>query len=266
MESETDKLLKSVIETLIKKEAPKFKSLIQKELSTRIHDKIEELKKALSVSIVTGVEGEKKKEEKPVALPENLPGAPSAPPAATPKQDPNTASDVPSPEQQKKEAEKAAADQKKATESLAKAFKKSGDLKIVPTAAGSAKDDISLDPNFEKEFFYSTEKYKNQDIVIKQLGTGFGKPVRVYINGRRWEFFPGPKAAVKASKDYIDKMMKDVSKDPNLAVGMTMQIYQDKQGGIAQVSAPVDAGKPNEVADANLKKKALETGNYNFKK
>jgi hypothetical protein len=71
---------------------------------------------------------------------------------------------------------------------------------------------------------------------------------------------------MKASKEYIDQMMKDVSNDPNLAVGMTMQIYQDKQSGIAQVSAPVDAGKPNEVADANLKKKALETGNYNFKK
>jgi uncharacterized protein (UPF0147 family) len=265
MESDTDKLLKSVIETLIKKEAPKFKSLIQKELASRIHSKIEELKKALSGSIVTGVE-DKKKEEKPVALPENLPGAPSAPPAATPKENPNTTSDVPSPEQQKKEAEKAAEQQKKATESLAKAFKKSGDLKIVPTAAGSAKDDISLDPNFEKEFYHSSQKYKDQEIVMKQLGTGFAKPVRVYINGRRWEFFPGPKAAMKASKEYIDQMMKDVSNDPNLAVGMTMQIYQDKQSGIAQVSAPVDAGKPNEVADANLKKKALETGNYNFKK
>ena len=58
MENEADKLLKSVIETLIKKEAPKFKSLIQKELTARVHEKIEELKKALSGQIVTGV-GEK---------------------------------------------------------------------------------------------------------------------------------------------------------------------------------------------------------------
>lgn len=216
-ENETDKLLRSVIETLIRKEAPKFKSLIQKELSARIHSKIEELKKALSGQIVTGV-----KEAEPQALPENLPGAPSAPPVTSPT--------------------------------------KAGDLRIVPTAAGSAKDDMSLDPNFEKEFYHSKSKYKNQDILIKQLGTGFGKPVRVYINGRRWEFFPGPKAGIKAAKDYIDDMVKDAKKDPEMAANMTAQIKKDKNAGVAQVAAPVDAGKPNEVADADLKKKELEKG------
>jgi len=218
MENEADKLLKSVIETLIKKEAPKFKSLIQKELTARVHEKIEELKKALSGQIVTGV-GEKGEAQ---PLPENLPGAPSAPPVTTPV--------------------------------------KAGDLKIVPTAAGSAKDDMSLDPNFEKEFYHSSVKHKGQDILIKQLGTGFGKPVRVYINGRRWEFFPGPKAAMKATKDYIDGMVADANKDPAMAANMTAQINKDKNAGVAQVAAPVDAGKPNEVADADLKKKELETG------
>ena len=208
METEAEKILKSVIETLIKKETPKFKSLIQKELASRIHTKVEELKKALSGEIVTGV-ADKKAE--PVALPENLPGAPSAPPATSPIN--------------------------------------AGDVKIVPTAAGSTKDDMSLDPNFEKEFYYSTEKYKGQDILIKQLGTGFGKPVRVYVNGRRWEFFPGPKAAVKATKDYIDGMLKDAKKDPALGANMTAQINKDKNAGVSQVAAPVDASKPNEVAD-----------------
>jgi len=219
METEAEKILKSVIETLIKKEAPKFKSLIQKELASRIHTKVEELKKALSGEIVTGV-ADKKAE--PVALPENLPGAPSAPPVTAPIN--------------------------------------AGDMKIVPTAAGSAKDDMSLDPNFEKEFYHSTEKYKGQDILIKQLGTGFGKPVRVYVNGRRWEFFPGPKAAVKATRDYIDGMLKDAKKDPALGANMTAQINKDKNAGVSQVAPPVDAGKPNEVADADLKKKELATG------
>lgn len=218
-ESETDKLLKSVIETLMRKEAPKFKSLIQKELASRIHSKVEELKKALAGQLVTGV---KEKEVEPQALPENLPGAPSAPPTTPPV--------------------------------------KAGDLKIVPTAAGSAKDDMSLDPNFEKEFYHSSSKYKGQDILIKQLGTGFGKPVRVYINGRRWEFFPGPKAAMKATKSYLDGMVKDAKKDPEMAANMTAQIKKDKNAGVAQVAAPVDAGKPNEVADADLKKKELEGG------
>jgi hypothetical protein len=137
---------------------------------------------------------------------------------------------------------------------------KAGDLKIVPTAAGAAKDDMSLDPNFEKEFFQSSSDYKGQRITVKQLGTGFGKPVRIYINDRRWEFFPGPKVGIKAAKDYIDGMVKDVRKDPQLAAAMTAQIAKDKAAGVSTVAAPVDAGKPNEVADANLKQKELETG------
>lgn len=219
-ETDTDKMLKSVLETLIRKEVPKFKSLIQKELATRIQSKVEELKKALSGGML-GV-GKDKKQDEPANLPENLPGAPSAPPATAPVN--------------------------------------AGDLKIVPTAAGAAKDDMSLDPNFEKEFYHSAIKHKGQDILIKQLGTGFGKPVRVYINGRRWEFFPGPKTAIKATKEYIDGMVKDAKKDPTMAANMTAQIQKDKHQGVAPVAAPVDAGKPNEVADADLKKKQLETG------
>jgi len=144
---------------------------------------------------------------------------------------------------------------------------KAGDLRIVPTAAGAAKDDMSLDPNFEKEFFVKTVPYKNQKITIKQLGTGFGKPVRMYINDRRWEFFPGPKVGIKAAQQYIDELLKDVKKDPQLAAAMTQQIKQDKAAGVSTVAAPVDAGKPNEVADAAvkhadaaLKHKELKTG------
>jgi hypothetical protein len=65
---------------------------------------------------------------------------------------------------------------------------------------------------------------------------------------------------MKATRAYVDGMVKDVKKDPTLAANMTAQIQKDKQAGVAQVAAPVDAGKPNEVADADLKKKELETG------
>lgn len=234
-QTEADKLLKSVIETLIKKETPKFKSLIQKELAARIHSKLEELKRALS----GGSLGVTEPIKQPIG--ENLPGAPTAPPAA----DPNATAQGAQPPTPEPAPLKPV---------------KPKDIKIVPTAAGSAKDDMSLDPNFEKEFYHSSEKYKNQEILIKQLGTGFGKPVRVYINGRRWEFFPGPKAAMKATRAYIDGMIKDVRKDPEMAASMTQQIKNDKKGGVAAVPAPVDAGKPNEVADAELKKKELSKG------
>ena len=225
-DTETDKLLKSVIETLIRKEAPKFKSLLQKELASRVHAKITELKKALS-----GGSTPPEDAQKPQALPENLPGAPSAPPVSAPPPSIVTPMKV-----------------------------KAKDLRIVPTSAGSAKDDMSLDPNFEKEFYHSSMKYKDQDITIKQLGAGFAKPVRVYINGRRWEFFTGPSVALKATKTYLDGMVADVKKNPVLAANMTAQINKDKAGGVSQGNAPVDAGKPNEVADADLKKKELEQG------
>jgi len=136
----------------------------------------------------------------------------------------------------------------------------SGDLRIVPTAAGAAKDDISLDPNFEKEYFQSSMLHQNQRITVKQVGTGLGKPVRIYINDRRWELFPGPKVALKSAKEYIDGMLKDVRKDPSLGKAMTAQIQKDKAAGVAQVAAPVDAGKPHEVAAADMKRKELETG------
>jgi len=228
MEEQTGDILKSVIETLMKKEAGKFRTIIQKELASKVHTKIEELKKALSVNIVS----------QPKTVNE-VPMAPSAPVATTPTNSMDTmGTGAPAPVKPLKPK----------------------DIKIVPTAAGANKDDVTLDPNFEKEFYHANEKYKNQEILIKQLGTGFGKPVRVYINGRRWEFFPGPKAAMKAAKTYIDGLMKDVKKDPELAANMTAQIKKDKSAGVSQDAAPVDAGKPNEVADADLKKRELEKG------
>ena len=55
-------------------------------------------------------------------------------------------------------------------------------------------------------------------------------------------------------------MVTDANKNPEMAANMTAQINKDKNAGVSQVAAPVDAGKPNEVADADLKKKELETG------
>jgi hypothetical protein len=202
MEKDTEDILKTVIETLMKKEASKFRGLIQKELASKVHSKIEELKKALSGQVLT--------QERPTTVNEiggPVPSgmAPSAPPAVAPV--------------------------------------KTGDLKIVPTAAGANKDDVSLDPNFEKEYFYKAYEYKGQSIIVKQVGIGFGKPVRVYINDRRWEFFPGPKTAEKATKQYIDSMVKSAKKDPELAASMTNKVKADKKAGVAAAPPQADAAK-----------------------
>ena len=76
-----------------------------------------------------------------------------------------------------------------------------------------AKDeDLSLDPNFEKEYFFKEMNYKGHKITIKQLGLGLSKPVRAYVNGKRWELFPGPDVAMKTTKTYVDEMISNEAK------------------------------------------------------
>ena len=215
MDEQTQDILKSVVETLMKKEATKFRGLIQKELAAKVHAKIEELKKALSSGTIGG---------QPSTVSE-IPMAPSAPVATSPSNTAGAADagglGAPAPVKPLKEK----------------------DIKIVPTAAGANKDDVSLDPNFEKEFYVNSYDYKGQKVIIKQVGTGFGKPVRIYINDRRWEFFPGPKAAEKATKAYIDTMMTDAKKDPELARDMTNKVMADKKTGAALPPPQADASK-----------------------
>jgi hypothetical protein len=83
------------------------------------------------------------------------------------------------------------------------AFGVKGDNASKPIAKD---DDISLDPNFEKEFFIKETDIGGHKVTIKQIGLGLSKPVRVYVDGNRWEFFPGPEAAMKAVKPYIDSL------------------------------------------------------------
>lgn len=214
MKEDTEDILGTIIKTLMKKEASKFRGLIQKELASKVQSKIEELKKALSGQVLT--------QQAPATVTEvggPVPSgmSPSAPPTTTPA--------------------------------------KAGDLKIVPTAAGQNKDDVSLDPNFEKEFFYKSYQHKGQTVIVKQVGTGFGKPVRVYINDRRWEFFPGPKTAEKATKQYIDMMVKSVKKDPDLSSAMTNKIKSDRQAGVAAAPPQADGSGGEGEAGADPKKK-----------
>lgn len=213
MEKDTEDILKTVIETLMKKEASKFRGLIQKELASKINSKLEELKKALSGQLLT----QKTQTVSEIGGPVPSGMAPSAPPATAPVA--------------------------------------AGDLKIVPTAAGANKDDVSLDPNFEKEFFQRAYDYKGQTVIVKQVGTGFGKPVRVYINDRRWEFFPGPKTAEKATKQYIDTMVKNAKKDPELGSAMTNKIKSDQKAGVAAAPPQADAAKEEPAKPAAGKPK-----------
>jgi hypothetical protein len=202
MDEQTEDILNSVIETLMKKEAEKFRNIIQKELESKVYFKIEELKKFLSSNIA----------DQPSTVSE-VPMSPSAPVATTPTNDMDTMG-TGSPKPTKPIPPKK--------------------IKLIPTTAGQNKDDVTLDPNFEKEFYLSSYTYRGQRVIIKQVGTGFGKPVRIYINDRRWEFFPGPKSATKATKEYIDQLMKDAKNDDVLAINMTKKVEADKRAGFAE--------------------------------
>ena len=63
--------------------------------------------------------------------------------------------------------------------------------------------DIALDPRLDKEFFLKSLDVKGHKVTLKSIGVGPTKPVVAYVNGKRWEVFPGPKRATKEVKQYI---------------------------------------------------------------
>ena len=69
--------------------------------------------------------------------------------------------------------------------------------------------EIALDPKLEKEFYHSSFDIGNNSITMKTLGLGPTAPVVVYVNDKRWEVFPGPKKAEKATREYVQRMNKE---------------------------------------------------------
>ena len=63
--------------------------------------------------------------------------------------------------------------------------------------------DVALDPRLDKEIFLKTFDVKGTKVTLKSIGVGPTQPVVAYVNGKRWEVFPGPKRAAKEVKQYI---------------------------------------------------------------
>ena len=104
-------------------------------------------------------------------------------------------------------------------------------LKAAEAGKATAKDDdISLDPNFEKEFYMKETEYKGHKVLLKQVGLGLSKPVRVYVDNKRWEFFAGPEAAIRGAKSYIDGMDSDLAKEQAEIEGETISEKVDLDG------------------------------------
>jgi len=64
-------------------------------------------------------------------------------------------------------------------------------------------EDPTLDPGLEKEYFLKTVDAGDHVITLKTIGIGKNKPVSVYIDGYRWEMFPGPIKAESETQAFI---------------------------------------------------------------
>ena len=74
------------------------------------------------------------------------------------------------------------------------------------------KDDITLDPEFQKEFFLNTFEYKDKVITLKKVGMGASAPVSAYVDGKRKDIFLTLKQAKRGIKKIID--MEEKRKQP----------------------------------------------------
>ena len=88
---------------------------------------------------------------------------------------------------------------------------------MTPAETQGTLEDPALDPGLEKEYFLKTIEVGDHVITLKTIGIGRNKPVSVYIDGYRWEMFPGPIKAEKETvafvkSDHFDKWLERFSK------------------------------------------------------
>ena len=178
---------RKAIDAVMGKEASLFQRAIVSELKSRLSVSLSEARKEVAKSIV-----------------EVDVGAPSAPPSTVPSKK-MTAPQSPA----AGVAEKSPLD-----DDLMKEIKA---LFGIGAKADEAKpvakdDDISLDPNFEKEYLSKSMVLDGHKVQFKQIGLGLSKPIRVYVDGQRWELFPGPEAAMRATKEYMKELAAEAEK------------------------------------------------------
>ena len=171
--------LRKAIDAISDKEPSGFKEAIQSELKSRLAESLRSARDAVAATIV-----------------EVNVGAPSAPPSTMPSkkmvapQSPAAGVETGMDEDLMKEIQAIFGMGTKAEAEK-------------PTAKD---DDISLDPNFEKEYLQKSFKLGTHKVQFKQIGLVLSKPIRVYVGGERWELFPGPESANKAVKEYIKEL------------------------------------------------------------
>ena len=193
--------IKKAVDATQEKNAIEFKEVIASELAKRLYSALNTKKESISKSLSSD------SPEPEVAVAEASVGAPSAPATgarvgiAGSDRANAGAGEVPDPLEVELKDE------------IENAF----GLKNETDKAIAKDSDVSLDPNFEKEFYVKEMDYNGHKVVLKQVGLGLSKPVRVYVDNKRWEFFAGPELALKASKSYIDGFEADTNTEESVS-------------------------------------------------
>lgn len=213
--------IKKAVDKVLEKNAVDFKDAIHAELASRLHNAITTRKESVASGLAeTELDG----------VTEANVLAPSAPAtgakAGIPGADRSNfgGSEVPDPLDGDLQGE------------LEAAF----GLKTAEAGKATAKDDdISLDPNFEKEFYMKETDYNGHKVTLKQVGLGLSKPVRVYIDNKRWEFFAGPESALRSAKSYIDGMDVELAREESEVEGETISEKVELDGRTKMVRSTV---------------------------
>lgn len=211
--------IQNAIKTIREKDAIGFKQAITNELASRLHSAILSQKESMASKLNSeeetevSVEGETEMEETEQVDEANL-IAPSAPVSGGRVGIPGSeranagVGEVPDPlEELRSEVRNAFEAASNPVSTSVPAAPVAQKVKI-PTAGSATSQDgeTDLDPNFEKEFYIKEMEYKGHKVVLKQVGLGLSKPIRVYVDNKKWEFFPGQESAIKSVRSYIDEM------------------------------------------------------------
>lgn len=249
--------IKKAVETVMGKNAVDFKQAINDELAARLHAAITTRKESVASGVaVTETETEQVAEETEEVSEANV-LAPSAPATGAKAGIPGSersnfgGSEVPDPLDADLQSE------------LESAF----GIKAAEAGKATAKDDdISLDPNFEKEFYMKETDYKGHKVLLKQVGLGLSKPVRVYVDNKRWEFFAGPEAAIRGAKSYIDGMDSDLAKEQAELEGETISEKVELDGrtrAVRTTMARLEQARKMRVGDKKIQETSKFNGLYN---
>jgi len=140
-------------------------------------------------------------------------------------------------------------------------------LKPVPGGFEIKKQpDDGLNPTLDKEFLMKTFQHNGKIVELKQIGLGLSRPIRVYIDGSRWNFFPGLESAAKMAKEYID-MTSGMNRESIESVAETISEKVDLDGRtklVRDTMARLEMYKKSRIEKAKKMQEEQETGEKKY--